>query len=324
MFSGMCGRRRGLTRRQGLSAGRPLAVGCILLLAAVPGCRGGGPTRVASRTRAEPAAAQAEQPTAAEPAASPGAAQDGKVGQAAPAPPAAPVETTSLGADAAAAQRFAGKTVWHGPRSGRKTVCLTFDDGPTPDYTPQVLDILKREGVRATFFMEGIHADSYPDLAARVVQEGHAVGNHTYSHAKGSSDAEAAWQVDRGAEAIVRATGVRPLLFRAPGDDLKSRVASCARREGYPMIMATVLTGDPTGISAKSLIAKVMRRTGPGDIVIMHDSGCPHTPEALPTIIERLKARGYAFLTIPQMLEELGRRSSPGRPRSAQRASGRA
>jgi len=220
--------------------------------------------------------------------------------------------------DTALAHRFAGQIIRHGARNmKRKAICLTFDDGPLPPYTNQILDILKKEDVKATFFMLGYNAQRFPEVARRVLAEGHAIGNHTYNHARAKTPDKAAWQVDRGAEAIQQATGVRPFIFRPPGGDLKSLVTAYATSKGYPIIMWTISSADTTNRPVELLISNVIHTPWPGDIVLMHDGGCPHprTVAALPKIIEETKKQGCIFLTLPQLLNELAAWEDEGNPR---------
>jgi len=207
----------------------------------------------------------------------------------------------------AVTERFAGQVIRHGARNPkRKAICLTFDDGPCPPYTEQILDTLKKENVKATFFMLGYNAQRYPALARRVVEEGHAIGNHTYNHLKGDSPEKGAWEVDRGAEAIEQASGSRALIFRPPGGDLKSHAAKYALGKGYPIILWTISSADTTNASVQTLVSNVIHTPWPGDIVLMHDGGCPHprTVAALPKIIEETKKQGCVFLTVPELLAE--------------------
>lgn len=222
--------------------------------------------------------------------------------------PAARSQPSRVSDDAAMAKRFAGQVIRHGARNPkRKAICLTFDDGPCPPYTTEILDTLKKENVRATFFMLGYNAQRYPAVARRIVEEGHAIGSHTYNHLKGETPEKGAWEVDRGGEAIEQATGVRPLIFRPPGGDLKSRAARYAISKGYPIILWTISSADTTDAPTEILVSNVIHTPWPGDIVLMHDGGCPHprTVAALPKIIEETKKQGCIFLTIPELLQEL-------------------
>src|SRR4051812_12271847 len=119
-------------------------------------------------------------------------------------------------------------------RSGRKSVALTFDDGPNPDATPAILDALKARGVRATFFVLGRHAEQWPDLVKRVADEGHAIGNHGYFHRKlhFKSPGYVRSDLTLGAQAIERASGYRPRFFRAPHGFRSPWVTSIARSLG--------------------------------------------------------------------------------------------
>jgi len=121
----------------------------------------------------------------------------------------------------------------HLPRTGN-VVSITFDDGPNPDATPIILDVLKRDGVHATFFVLGRHADRWPHLVKRIADEGHQLGNHGYFHRKLHRRTPNYVRDDltRGADAIERASGVRPRIFRAPHGFRSPWVTPIARSLG--------------------------------------------------------------------------------------------
>ncbi|WP_051304338.1 polysaccharide deacetylase family protein, partial [Calidithermus chliarophilus] len=193
------------------------------------------------------------------------------------------------------------------PAEEARLVALTFDDGPWPGSTPAVLDILARNGVKATFFWIGQHLERYPDLARQVVAEGHAVGNHTYSHRSAASPAEvAALEIGRASALIEEVTGVRTTLFRPPGGHLENGLVKHALEQGYVVVMWSALSDDTKpGADAASIVHNVMGRVRPGSIVLLHDGGGDRarTLEALPLLIERLRAEGYRFVTVPELLE---------------------
>ncbi|WP_018465486.1 polysaccharide deacetylase family protein [Calidithermus timidus] len=193
------------------------------------------------------------------------------------------------------------------PAGEARPVALTFDDGPWPGTTPAVLEILERKGIKATFFWVGRQLERYPDLARRVVAEGHAVGNHTYSHRSAASELEvAADELERTNALIEQVTGVRTTLFRPPGGHLENGLAKYALERGYVVVMWSALSGDTDPkYSAADIVNNVLSRVRPGSIVLLHDGGGDRsrTLAALPELIERLQAEGYRFVTVPQLLE---------------------
>ena len=200
-----------------------------------------------------------------------------------------------------------------------KVVALTFDDGPNEPYTSQILDILKQYDIKATFFVIGMNVEIYPDTARRILAEGNVLGNHSYSHNAnhalteyGSRDMEHAEQV------IFNITGVEPHLYRPPhgkkspweldnvGDDHMIEVtwsvsANDQHKEAF--------WGKPT---VSQYAKEIINATRPGAIILLHDGyGTIHntpkadkslTVQALPMIIQQLKAEGYQFVTVPQLL----------------------
>lgn len=187
-----------------------------------------------------------------------------------------------------------------------KAIALTFDDGPWPKTTAQVLNILKQNHVKATFFWIGQAVQDSPQIAQQVVAEGHAVGNHTWHHWYRQMDkATAAREIDRTAEVIYKTTGVRTSLFRPPGGILNNGVADYAKKHKYVVAMwspkACEFTRHPFG---QIFVNCVLMSAKPGGIVLLHDGGGNHTTvQALPQIIYGLKKRGYRFVTVPELLE---------------------
>lgn len=189
-----------------------------------------------------------------------------------------------------------------------KDAALTFDDGPSPD-TARVLDILRAKQVKATFFLCGGSVERYPELARRIVAEGHALGNHTYSHASLHlrSRAEIASEIDRTQDAIERVTGVRPSYFRPPHGVRWFPLWSLLRERG--MTLALWNTFPQEGASpAHEIVERALARLRPGAIILLHDGKDnlpegrnlrPDTVEALPRIIDGVRAAGYRFTPLP-------------------------
>jgi peptidoglycan/xylan/chitin deacetylase (PgdA/CDA1 family) len=185
-------------------------------------------------------------------------------------------------------------------RPGEHQVALTFDDGPSGDYTRQILDILASYEVPATFFVIGRQAEARPDLLQRMVAEGHSVQNHTYGHAwlTRYSDATIVDQLARGNDAIVAATGISPHCLRPPFGAVSTRVRSLAEGLGLTTIMWDVDPWDWKHPGPTAVASHVLRNTSGGDIVLFHDTAGWSTIGALPDIIEGLRARGLELVPL--------------------------
>lgn len=177
-----------------------------------------------------------------------------------------------------------------------RRVCLTFDDGPDPQWTPRLLDVLAAAGVRATFFMVGSRVRAHPELARRVATEGHQIGNHTYSHKHpwSLSRAAACVQVRCGAMAIADTLGRRPLLFRPPHGRLRACMLEEAADFGETTVLWTRSAMDWGLLAQPERIAMRLARAAPGDIVLMHDGANRHNrPWALMAVLPAV-LRNYA------------------------------
>jgi peptidoglycan/xylan/chitin deacetylase (PgdA/CDA1 family) len=191
--------------------------------------------------------------------------------------------------------------------AGQKLIALTFDDGPDPIYTTQVLDILAKENIKASFFAIAIAVAAYPELAQQIVQEGHTLANHSWSHRYHNYTPSAAMrEVDHTQQYIEQVTGVNIKLFRPPGGRLNNGLASRATQQGYGVVMWSV---DPQdwlpGQTSEQIATSVIRQAHPGGIVLLHDGGGNRaaTVAALPKMIQDLRAKGYEFVTLPELLQ---------------------
>lgn len=200
----------------------------------------------------------------------------------------------------------------------KPVVALTFDDGPHPEFTPRLLDTLKKEGIKATFFMVGRCVASYPNIVKRMVDEGHEVANHSWSHPQltAMSNAGVDSQMQRTHDAIIKACGVTPTLYRPPyGATRLSQQKRLHEQLGYWAILWDV---DPldwqTPRTVKKVHDRVLEQTKPGSIILCHDIH-ETTVDAMPATITDLKARGFQFMTVTELikLEE----TSPMLPGSA-------
>lgn len=194
-----------------------------------------------------------------------------------------------------------------------KIVALTFDDGPDPAYTPAILDILKEYNVPATFFMVGRHVEQYPGLARRIADEGHTLGNHTWSHRSlvPLSVDYTRSEIMRSHEMIEQVTGVTPKYFRPPRGVYSAFALDLLRKEGYTTVLWNLTSQDWAELPARRIAAQVLNRTGPGSILLFHDSGNLisaeggdriNTLRALPRVIEGLQEEGYRFMTIEELV----------------------
>jgi len=198
---------------------------------------------------------------------------------------------------------------------GARKVALTFDDGPDPRYTPQILDTLRDAGVPATFFVIGVNGELNQDLLRREVREGHEVGNHTFTHPNISFITPAQFQLELSAcqRLLAAVVGRNTLLFRPPfGTDSEPETADQLRQvelasgQGYLIVGMQI---DPDDWQ-KPGVDEIVRRTvtsaesGEGSVILLHDSGGDRsqTVGALPLIIEALRSRGFQFVSLSELL----------------------
>ena len=189
---------------------------------------------------------------------------------------------------------------------GKKVIALTFDDGPWPSSTAKVLDILKKNNIKGTFFVVGQNVKNYPDLTKRVVTDGHIIANHTWHHWYHHMNAQtAAYEVANTTDIIYKTTGIKTSLFRPPGGNMRNGVAAYAKSNKYAVIMWSSDSMDYSRPGVPRLINNIFREAKPGGIVLMHDGGGDrsHTVKALPEIISRFRKQGYEFVTVPELLE---------------------
>lgn len=204
-------------------------------------------------------------------------------------------------------KEFQGKTVEEVQLGAQeKVIALTFDDGPWPGNTEGILDILKKNNIKGTFFWIGRNLKEYPELAQKVVADGHAIGNHTWHHWYHPMSHEvAAREIEDTTELIYKTTGVKTTLFRPPGGFLHNGVADYARKKNYLIAMWSADSIDYSRPSVEKLISNVMKEVKPGGMVLMHDGGGDRsqTVQALPIIIDKLRSQGYKFVTVPELFD---------------------
>jgi peptidoglycan/xylan/chitin deacetylase (PgdA/CDA1 family) len=213
-----------------------------------------------------------------------------------------------------------GKVYYKGSPA-ENVVALTFDDGPNEPYTSQVLDILASYNIKGTFFVIGKNVELYPDTARRIIAEGHVVGNHSYSHNANHALTEYGVKDLRLAqEVIVNITSVSPHLYRPPHGKKSPWELQAVKKEGLIEVTWSVSANDQHALvflgepSPETFAREIVKGTHPGEIILLHDGyGTLHntaksdktlTVESLPLIIEQLQAKGYQFVTVPQLLNK--------------------
>jgi peptidoglycan-N-acetylglucosamine deacetylase len=203
-----------------------------------------------------------------------------------------------------------GPAVLRGPADGGN-VALTFDDGPSSPYTGQILDLLRERGVTATFFLCGKNVERHPEIARRIVAEGHTIGNHTYSHPFPYFRRRSfiAAEIDRAQDVIERVTGHRPKIFRPPFGARWLGMYQVLGERGLPLINWSDTGYDwREGVDVASETLKHLR---PGSIILLHDGRevCPphqvdqsRTVSALPFIIDSARQAGLSFVSVVNFL----------------------
>ncbi len=196
-----------------------------------------------------------------------------------------------------------------------RCAALTFDDGPSPLWTPQILDVLDRHQVKATFFMVGKAVEKYPDLVREVARRGHSVGSHSWSHPyMPLLDPEAlTTEIDRTSDALEAVLGTRPRLFRPPWGFYNRRVLDELRARNYLTVLWTRSSQDWSNPGVEKIVANATTEIRSGEIFLFHDGGnhpskeLPtdsrrQTVEALDAVIRNLEAQGFELRSLDEMI----------------------
>ncbi len=184
-----------------------------------------------------------------------------------------------------------------------KVVSLSFDAAWGNEDTEELIEILGRYGVKATFFVVGEWAEKYPESVKALADAGHEVMNHsdTHEHFTKLSPEQMTAEINACSDKIEKITGVRPLLFRAPYGDYNDSVIKTVKEAGVYPIQWDVDSLDWKGYDAETIKKRVLKRVSKGSIVLFHNAA-EHTPEALPGIIEGLISEGYTFAPVSQLI----------------------
>ncbi len=183
-------------------------------------------------------------------------------------------------------------------------VAMTFDDGPHPENTPRLLDMLKARNIKATFYVIGNNVNLYPGVLRRTVQEGHEIGNHTQTHRLLSklSDTEVRSELTRCKDAIGRVTGIQPRTMRPPYGGLNQRQRVWVNEEfGYPTVLWSVDPLDWKKPGAGVITSRILAGASAGGIILAHDLHA-QTIDAMPSTLDGLIRRGFKFVTVSQLL----------------------
>jgi peptidoglycan-N-acetylglucosamine deacetylase len=199
--------------------------------------------------------------------------------------------------------------------NGAQCVALTFDDGPDPADTPKLLDLLREKGVKATFFVVGKRADRHPEIVRRAWAEGHLIANHTWSHYSLFCfllPGRLRTEIERGSESIRRICGSRPRFFRSPVGLRHPLLAPYLQDAGLEYVSWSIRTRD-TLTANSSVVARRILKAASGDIILLHDhlpGGANAMLEVLPSVIDKLRERGFQFV-LAGPREDAGGRLQP-------------
>lgn len=189
-------------------------------------------------------------------------------------------------------------------RTNLPYIAMTYDDGPHPQNTPRLLDMLRKRNIKATFYVIGRSVNLYPQITRRIVAEGHEIGNHTWSHRKltALSDSEVRKELNRTRDAIVAACGVKPRTMRPPYGALRQDQRAWIYKEyGYPTILWSVDPEDWKRPGVSVVTSRIVNQTRNGGIVLAHDLHKP-TVDAMPGTLDGLLRKGFKFVTVSQLL----------------------
>lgn len=200
------------------------------------------------------------------------------------------------------------RIIKQGPRED-KVIALTFDDGPHPIFTPKILDILKEYNVKATFFVLGKYVEMYPEIIKRQVEEGHEIGNHTFSHINANKESEETVfkEFQKTEDSINNISIPATRILRPPYGILNKKIINYANKNDYAIVLWSQRQ-DPKDWSnpgAEKISSIILSQTENGDVILLHDYVYfeeSNTVEALKDIIPELKKRGYQFVTISELI----------------------
>ena len=192
-------------------------------------------------------------------------------------------------------------------QTNEKVVALTFDDGPHPKYTVQILDLLEQYEAKGTFFLVGEQAEKNPQVVFRMYEDGHEIANHTYTHPFTKSVPQIMKEIQQTDDTLFSITGHSPKLFRPVEGHYTEQLVEEVVKEGYKIVMWSWHqdTEDWKDPGVNVIANKVINGIEEGNIVLFHDGGGnrEQTVKALEIIVPKLKEQGYTFITVSEMLQ---------------------
>jgi len=202
-------------------------------------------------------------------------------------------------------------------KTDKRKIALTFDDGPSPIWTSQILYELKKEGIKATFFMSGRHVKMYPEVARKVAEEGHEIENHGYAHnvLLYYRQEEIEEEIKYTEHIIQQVTGRITKYFRPPKAWLLGGIKEKIKDLGYNVVLWSLNSKDWVTFDARRIVNVISRRIKNGDILLFHDSGGvfkteggdrSQTVAAIPLLVRELDKKGFEFVTVDQLVKGEG------------------
>ena len=194
-----------------------------------------------------------------------------------------------------------------GARTEKKVVALTFDHSWGNTFTPSILDTLKQNNIKATFFIMGPWAKKYPEVAKRIMTDGHEIASHGYRH-QNYGDMTREWvkeDIEKSHALIKEITGVDAKLIRPPNGHYSKQSLQVTAEMGYQTIIWNIDSLDWKNPGRDVIVERVVKRLKPGGIILMHASDTPvQTADALPILLDKIKAQGYEIVTVGQLLDQ--------------------
>ncbi len=199
------------------------------------------------------------------------------------------------------------KQVYKSKSNEDKKIALTFDDGPHPKKTKEIVEILEKYGITATFFVVGINVKNYPKTMDMLLEKGYEIGNHTYSHRilKKIGKINVKNEIDTTEEEIINHNGEKTKYIRPPCGEYDDNLINLSIENDYKIVLWNIDTKDWMHETKSNIVKNVMSRVKGGDIILFHDytTGKNNTVEALDDLIPRLIDAGYEFVSISELLQ---------------------
>lgn len=194
--------------------------------------------------------------------------------------------------------QFFMKTYWRGEQG---KIAFTFDDGPDPEVTPKVLEVLKEEGVPAAFFVIGRNVTAHPELVKQIDNEGHIIGNHTFNHAYVFNNRAANKQVTEGQQAIEKIIGKKTVYFRPPFGVMNPKIATAIKQENCQVVGWDLRSQDGRIRTKEATVKRVKNHLNRSTLLLFHDTN-PTTPDALREIIHLCRENGMEIVPLPELI----------------------